>query len=420
MKNLETDFLVVGGGPVGLILALALAKSDYQVIVVEKDQPDFLIPQSANAFDGRALALSYGSVQFLKTIGVWREIVQFTTAIKTVHVSQKGYFGITTITADELNVPALGYSIQGRDLGQSLWSQVQDSPSITVLANSCLQEFEQSVEISSPAGKEFSQDYFVNAKLLTNQTESVAVKAHILVGADGTQSSVRKALGFDLHKKDYQETGILARIETAENPQGMAFERFTESGPMALLPLNGHYHKAVWVCPSEQKDEILALDDTAFLQAFSERMGERFGGYISVSKRLAYPLVETSVDKITQGFAVLMGNAAHTQHPVAAQGLNLGIDDIADFIDHLSKVQSALQNQSGNRSTTKELFSTLLVDYELSRQAKHQAVMGMTDSLIQLFEHPSSLIGHARGLGLTAMQALPPLKKRFAQFAMGK
>lgn len=412
--SLQTDFLISGGGPVGLILAIGLARQGHQVIVAESQKPAWNQrhaeaadeAQTANAFDGRVLALSYGSVRLLQSLEIWPGLQKFATRISDVHVSQKGFLGVTTLSAQEAGVPALGFSVQGQDLGLVLWQEAEKYDNIRLLSPVSLTTFTQLEESSR-----MDNVLPIEAVLKSDAQEAgvQTVQCKCLIGADGTQSQVRQQMGLKLHTKDYHAFGILARIETRQHPNGLAFERFTRQGPVALLPMDGYFHKAVWVCPQEQKDTILALDDEAYMQAFSDRMGARLGGFVSVSKRLAYPLKETSLDEISRGSVVLMGNAAHTQHPVAAQGLNLGIADIDEFLTMLDELDI----------NDRMALEAVIASYAHSRQQHHAKVMGMTDGLINLFQNKSQTVGHLRGLGLMAMQALPPLKKRFARFAMG-
>lgn len=409
----STDVLIVGAGPVGLILAIGLAKQGIKSIVIEKQSLSFTQEQTDNAFDGRVLALSHGSIKTLQKLGIWESLSAEATPIKQVHVSQKGHLGVVTMTAQEMQVPALGYSIQGRFLGQTLWQTAKQCPQITLLDQSTLESFTQ---LSSSEAPEAPEAFAVTAQIATPEGQ-LGVQSHSLVGADGTDSAVRKGLGLQLIEKDYDAFGVLAQIETREHPQGLAFERFTPEGPMALLPMAGHFHKAVWVCPREQKDAIMGLSNEAFLEQFSARMGERLGGFVSVSKRFVYPLKETSLSRISEGCVVLMGNAAHTQHPVAAQGLNLGISDIAAFLQTLEKQTETFDRPV--KLSNALLLSEWIETYAQERQAYHQKIMGLTDGLIQLFEHASPLVGHARGLGLMAMQAIPIFKQRLAKLAMG-
>lgn len=381
--------VIVGGGPVGLILAIALAKQGKAVTVIEKNSFE---QGETGSFDGRVLALTYGSMQFLEKLGLGEALQPYITPIEHVHVSQKGYLGLTYLHADEMQVPALGYSITAADLGKVLWHQVKLDANIETFSGSGLVEF--GIEKDGQ-------------KVSFQQGDAVEVRTtQLLVGADGTQSAVRQQLGLAMTEKSYQAFGVISKVTTAEPANGWAFERFTETGPVALLPMQGKAHKAVWVVPEQQIDSIRNMADDVFLEAFSAQIGERFGGFEQVSERVVYPLIETYVPNFIGPRAVLMGNAAHTQHPVAAQGLNLGIADIIEFADMAISTQDI--GEAG-----------FLSAYAQSRHRHHQSVMGLTDSLIQLFQTPSPVVGHFRGLGLMAMHSLPALRKRFASFTMG-
>lgn len=396
---LKTNFVIVGGGPVGLMLAIGLAQAGRKVVLAERFKPaeasDEKQSEVKNSFDGRVLALSHSSKLALEKLNLWSSLATYVTDIQHVHVSQKGYLGITKLHAEEANVPALGYSIQSSDLGHVLWQKANEQANITFLCPATLSHFVQN-ETSVVSEIEV-------------EGQIVQVESSMLIGADGTDSKVRQILGLALEEKSYDAFGVIAQIETEQHPEGWSFERFTEEGPVALLPMSGHFHKAVMVCPAEQVESIKQLNDEDFIERFSDKMGERLGRFISVSPRMAYPLKETYVSQMVSGRAILMGNASHTQHPVAAQGLNLGIRDIDEFLAYF-RTQDGVENLSN---------LDFLIEYAAVRKQDHEKVMGLTDSLIQVFEHTSPVVGHLRGIGLMAMQAVPKLRKRFTRFAMG-
>lgn len=388
MDATDTDVLIVGGGPVGLCLALGLAQKQARVTLLEAVEP---VEGAANSFDGRVLALSEGSRIILENLGVWQDLRPYLTDILHVHVSQKGYLGLTLMHADDMAVPALGYSIRASDLGQVLWQKVRATPAIKVLCPARLVDF--------------SQDALGVLAKLSFKGEEQIHSARLIVGADGTDSQVRKTLGLPLQSKDYQAWAILAQVETEKPHQNWAFERFTQQGPVALLPLNTHSHKLVYVASQQDYQALLALTDAQFIQAFAAKMGERFGAYTRISPRVAYPLKETYVEHVVVERAVLMGNASHTQHPVAAQGLNLGLRDVSEFLfgwDDLALLDETVR----------------LNQYEQQRQRDHRKVMSLTDGLTQVFQHPSPLVGHACGLAMIGLQWMPKLKKRLAKFSM--
>lgn len=406
-QSMKSDAVIAGGGPVGLMLALGLAQQAQKVLLAEAFLP---VEDAPNSFDGRVLALSHGSMLVLETLGVWSDLIPFVTEIEHVHVSQKGYLGITTLHAEEVDVPALGYSIQSCDLGRILWQHVHKSPHIQVLCPARVVDFNMQPEaVSVQISVDSTSD--VDAAV-------IEVKARLIVGADGTHSQVRKILQLPLEEKSYHAFGVLAQIETEEHPNNWSFERFTEEGPVALLPMKGHAHKAVLVCSETEVEHIKGLNDSEFIALFSSKMGERLGAFTQVSPRVVYPLKETYVPQMTKDRALLMGNASHTQHPVAAQGLNLGIQDIEVFLNQLEQRVKEMPTEINAQSIDLGL-PEFLADYAALRKPAHEKVMGLTDGLIQIFQHRSPIVGHLRGLGLMAMQAMPTVKRRFARFAMG-
>jgi len=393
---IKCDAVISGGGPVGLMLALGLAQQAFQVVLAEIFVPTADAP---NSFDGRVLALSHGSMLVLKKLNVWNDLVEHVTEIHHVHVSQKGYLGLTKLHAEEVDVPALGYSIQSSDLGKVLWQHVQQNQQIQLLCPARLVTFEERDSV-------IRAEIAVDSKGVCIPGESYKVEAKLIVGADGTDSQVRKTVGLPIEVKSYQAFGVITQIETEMHPQGWSFERFTEKGPVALLPMKGHFHKAVMVCPEDEVESVKALNDAEYIALFTSKMGARLGRFIHVSPRVMYPLKESYVSQMSKGRALLMGNASHTQHPVAAQGLNLGIRDIEVFLEMTSSTDDIGRPE-------------FLTEYATARKPDHEKVMGMTDGLIDIFQHQSPIVGHLRGIGLMAMQALPTLKKRFSRFAMG-
>jgi 2-octaprenyl-6-methoxyphenol hydroxylase len=381
------DAVIIGAGPVGLILAIGLAKQGKSVAIVEKEAV-----QQSPSFDGRVLALTNGSMNVLDSLGLWNDLQAVTTEIKHVHVSQKGYLGLTQIHADEMNVDALGYSVTSADLGKELWKKAEEEAKIKILSEAELVSFE-------------SDNQEVQLKI-TRGGGSETLSSQIIVGADGTNSKVREILNIPAIEKSYDAFGVIAKIETEEDPQGWSYERFTTEGPVALLPMGGKFHKAVMVVPNKKIEQVKAFSDDKFIDAFTEKMGERLGEFVSVSNRVSYPLIESYAKKMIANRAMLIGNASHTQHPVAAQGLNLGISDIAELL-----LLTDQQKDLGNADR--------LLEYERLRQPEHERIMGFTDSLIQIFETKSSVVGHLRGLGLMAMESMPNQRKKLAKMAMG-
>lgn len=413
LQKMTADVFISGGGPVGLMLALGLAQQNYQVVLAEPFpvNEDDLESTAKNSFDGRVLALSKGSQKFLQKLGLWTELSPKCTAIEHIHVSQKGYLGLTTLHADEVDVDALGFSIKSSDLGLVLWRNVNATENITTFTPAKLSSFEQNSQKVTVTVEAVAADQETEQAEQSEKANIVAeVTVDLIVGADGTNSKVRQILNLPLEEKFYDAYGVLAQIETEQHPQGWAYERFTENGPVALLPLNNHFHKAVMVVPSAEVERVQALNDKEYLNLFADKMGERLGAFTKVSDRVVYPLKESYAPQMSLGRALLMGNASHTQHPVAAQGLNLGIRDIEVFL--------ALCERHADSPSFDMGAKQLLHDYVEQREPDHKKVMGLTDTLIQVFQHQSPIVGHLRGIGMMAMQAMPSVKKRFSKFAM--
>jgi len=401
-NSLTKDIVIQGGGPVGLMTAIGFAKQGKQVLLVEKT-PESKIQQlvkggEAASFDGRVLALTLGSQQFLEQLGVMASLKPFTTAIQHVHISQQGFMGLTLLHADEVDAESLGFSVMGADLGKTLWQTAMAEPLIEVV-------YDASISMLDMGASGVALEIAALSEGLT----TLDVNASMVIGADGTESQVRQLLNLPMEEKAYGAYGVIAKVRTECKHEGWSFERFTESGPVALLPLNEDEHKAVYVCPDSKIDEVMAWTDDAFIEAFSERMGERLGAFTLLSKRLAYPLKEAYAPEMGVELALLIGNASHTQHPVAAQGLNLGIRDISVLLEMLCEVDW----------DDKGALRSALENYQQQRQVDHKRTMGMTDGLIKLFQTKSPLLGHLRGLGLMALERMPNMKKRFTKRSMG-
>jgi len=375
----HVDIAVVGGGPVGAALAAALAGSDHRVAVLEAR--DVLAAQ-----DPRAIALSQGARLILERLGAWPALADQTTAIETIHVSQRGGFGRAELLASEMGVPALGHVTQYGDLYAALATQLQQSGA-TVLTGA------QVTAIRSTSGYgavEFQRGG--GERLLT---------ADLVVLADGG-----KSLPGPQQVKDYGQTAILCTVTTARPHAGRAYERFTPEGPMALLPLNEAY-ALVWTVPNAQAEAVLALDDAAFLARLYERFGDRQGRFLTASQRAAFPLRMITSEPVQGPRILRIGNAAQTLHPVAGQGFNLGLRD-AWQLGQL--VWDSEKSELGG--------AAFCARYQARRGPDVRGGMRMTDLMVELFSNDHFVLRHGRGLGLALMDALPPLKKIFARKMM--
>ena len=386
-QNTQFDLLIVGGGMVGASLAIALKNSALNIGLIEARS---LANNSQPSYDDRGIALSYGSQTIFQSMGLWPDIAPCATAIKHIHISDRGRFGVTRLSAEKQQVPALGQVLTARDLGQNLNRHLQQMTQLSLFCPaqvSSLSKFDDRIEVSLDNGQKLS--------------------AKLLVAADGRDSTTRRLLGLDAREQHYQQIAITANISTDQAHNGRAFERFTDSGPMALLPMSDNRSSLIWTVSEGQEKALLDAPDTVFLDQLQQRFGYRAGRFIRVGQRSSHPLTLMQADMPVQPRCVLIGNAAHSLHPIAGQGFNLGLRDVA--------VLAELLTDAGEDCG----HAAILHNYQQWRQRDQDQLVRATHRLVQLFSNNISLLGHLRGAGLAALDTLPPLKNWLAQRSMG-
>ncbi len=392
------DVIIVGGGMVGASLAVALLPLNLKVGLVDAfqfgvaDQP---------SYDDRSIALSYGSSLIFKGMGLWEELRSKTTAINKIHVSDRGHFGAARLTAEQEKVPALGYLVESRILGKQLYDVLEESDIELIVPAKVnkIEEATDSIRINVDKGE-----------------EKIQLRAKLLIAADGTESKVRELSGIEVTRADYQQSAIVANVSTEKSHKGQAFERFTNTGPIALLPMSENRCSLVWTHNTKQGtetvDETMALDDEAFLKKLGEEFGFRLGRFTKVGKRSAFPLSLVTANKNTANRTVIIGNASHTLHPVAGQGLNLALRDVAVLTDLIDELMSQQQ-------TKLEDVDALLQSYEAKREGDLKNTVRYTDSLVRMFSNDNFLLGHVRAGGLLAIDRFPPFRKWLTRQSMG-
>lgn len=370
------EVAIVGGGPVGATLALALADRGLEVALFEA-KPTY--PSVLG--DPRALALSEGTRQILTWLDVWPKITP-ATPITQVHVSQQGGFGQTHLPATDVQQTALGYVVNYDTLAHALQQQV----------------LTQNVPVYTHARVEqlTSLTHFAHLKMATPQGEQQVLAQQIVV-ADG--GALLQHLAVGQREKDYGQTALLTEISLAKAHNGMAYERFTTDGALALLPF-GEKYAVVWTVPTARAHTLLAASESEFLAALQASFGLRAGEFLQATPRAAYPLRARYSLPHRHSRIVCVGNAAQTLHPVAGQGFNLGIRDawcLADILANTPKTQLGTP--------------TMMADYRHQRRLDVTGTLGFTDSLLQIFAQPNPLIRSLRGMGLHALDNLPPAKR---------
>lgn len=385
VKTVRCDVAIAGGGMVGLSLAAALAELPLDVVVFEPVAPESTEQPS---FDSRTTALSSGSRRVLEGIGAWPALAARATPIRRIHISERGIFGTATLDAGEQGLAALGYTIENRLLGQALRERVAGFPRIQLhpARVAWLEPGVDTVRLSTEAGETF--------------------EARLLVAADGAQSAVRSALGIGATVADYGQHAVIAHVDTTRFHDYTAFERFTKTGPLAVLPIVEGRSAVVWTLAPEAASRALTLDERAFLSELQQAFGLRLGRFTRVGRRQTYPLALTKAERLTAPRAAALGNAAQALHPVAGQGFNLALRDVAMLAE--------LVAPGGDPGAI-----ALLARYADWRAPDREAVIRFTDSLVRGFGLPLGPLRRARGQGLVLFDLLRPVKHEFARRTMG-
>ena len=418
----DYDVIIAGGGMVGASLAHALAGGGLRVAVVE---PVPLAADSQPSYDDRAIALAYGTRRILEGLGVWPALVPHAEPIRRVHVSDRGGLGFTHLDARDECAEALGYVVTARDLGNALLAPLTRttgggsgfSPTERRAGDAGLTPAASRMERADLHCPARVADFVVETDRVRVMVESGeapstarSIAARLLVAADGGRSAIRERLGVAQRHHAYGHHAVIANLTPSLPHEGVAYERFTETGPLALLPMTGNRCGLVWTARDADLADVLALDDRAFLAALQERFGFRLGRFVAVGRRSHYPLELRLAETQVLDRVAIIGNAAHTVHPIAGQGFNLGIRDVAMLADVLIEA-----HRSG-----RDLGSlTVLRDYETARRRDQRTVALATDALARLFVNPLGPLRLARNVGMTLLDVLPPARHLLARVGMG-
>jgi len=399
---MQQEVIIVGGGMVGLSLALMLAKAKIAVKLLEAIQyPNYedadLAPYHSS-FDARNSALSRRSVQIYQELGLWDVLQQHATPILQVHITEQGSFGKARLLAEQEKVENFGQVIENAWLGRVLLTQVRQQPLIELI---------DGVQVTALTQ---DQDYAYIEALRGQQP--LSLQAKLLIAADGRDSFCRQALGIGVDEHDYDQVAIVTTVQTSKPHEQVGFERFSPLGPLALLPLPGEYRRSVvWPVKKGTEQEWLGDDnDQHFLAALQQAYGDRAGKFQKTGKRFSYPLSQVLAEKQASGRVVLMGNAAHTIHPVAGQGFNLCMRDAYVLVRSLTE-QLAKSSDIGE--------PRMLLAYEAARLTDQQRVIKFCDSVVRGFSNQNPILKLIRNTGLLAFDVVPGIKPLIANYAMG-
>ena len=399
---MQQEVIIVGGGMVGLSLALMLAKTGIAVKLLEAiqypDYDDINLAPYHSSFDARNSALSRRSVQIYQELGLWDALQEHATPILEVNITEQGSFGKARLIAEQEKVESFGQVIENAWLGRVLLTQVKKEPLIELI---------DGVQVTSLIqDKDFA---YIEAQ---RGETALKLQSKLVIAADGRDSFCRKALGIGASVHDYDQVAIVTTVQTSKPHQHVGFERFSPLGPLALLPLPGEYRRSVvWPVPKGTEHEWLGDEnDQHFLHALQQTYGDRAGKFQKTGKRFSFPLSQVLAEKQAVGRVVLMGNAAHTIHPVAGQGFNLCMRDA--YV--LNRYLAEQLEQGGDLGDAQ-----MLQDYEKTRLKDQQRVIKFCDSVVRGFSNQNPFLKLIRNTGLVAFENIPGIKPLVANYAMG-
>ena len=391
------DIVVAGGGMIGSSLALALAPLGLRVAIVESVARTSM---SQPSFDDRSTALSRSTQRMFEAMGLWHDIVAAATPISSIHVSDKGRFGFSHIDAEEQGVEALGYVVINRVLGGVLQSALENVAALEFLCPVRI------VAANTGPAK-------VSVIIEDGDGKRGDISCGLLVAADGANSTVRDMLGIAAKQVAYGQRAVIGNLLTEKPLNNCAYERFTANGPLALLPVADERAGFVWTVSEQEANRVLGLDDQTFLAEMQQAFGFRLGSFSTVGKRAAYPLILSKALRLTAQRAVLVGNAAHGLHPVAAQGFNLGLRDVATLCD-------CIADELRESNDTADIGSTELLErYTKWRSSDQKKLVGFTDGIVRLFNSSSPPMRLLRDVGMVGFDLVPGVRSLFAKHTMG-
>jgi len=389
----DVDVVVVGGGMVGGLLAAALAP--LTVAVIDSAEPKPFEPGSSPSYDLRVSALSIASRRMLEAVGAWQGIeARRLCPYRNLSVWDGERGGRTDFHARDAGVPELGYIVENRVIQLSLWDQLQKLPNVSCYCPTTLSSIE-------------ADDSGVTVKL---DTVGTPIRARVVVGADGAASAVRQQAGIGIDSTSYEQHALVANVTTALPQQQITWQRFVPTGPQAMLPLCGSRASLVWYSSADEVARLNELENEAFIEELCDAFPEELGGIKSVEARASFPITKAHATSYTANRIVLAGDAAHTVHPLAGQGVNIGLLDAAALAETLLKAHSAGRDIAAGQ---------VLARYERWRRFENSLMIESLDAIHKAFSEQPGWFKHMRSAGLNTVNQLPFVRNRLMQRAMG-
>lgn len=393
----QYDVAIVGAGMAGATLALAIDRlctsspSKLNIAVIEANQMDE--QQQHPGFDSRSIALSYGTANILKQLQLWPDFLPFVTPITDIEVSDQGHLGLADIKAKDQHVDALGYVVELENVGRIYQQKLSQCASVDYFCPNQVQQIERSLD---------------HVTITLNDNSHITTK--LIVAADGALSESCQQLDIPLKEIDFEQVAVIANVSTDQDPQGRAFERFTQYGPLAFLPMSEGRSSVVWCMPKQRADQVMQADEHVVCEQLQQDFGWRLGKINKVGARACYPLLLRYRESVVSHRSVVIGNAAQTLHPIAGQGFNLGIRDVISLAEEIQKAHQQ-SNDIGDYS--------VLSAYRQRRQNDRTQTMSLTASLVNCFSNDLLTMRIGRNLGLLAISYLPYIKQPIVKRTMG-
>jgi 2-octaprenyl-6-methoxyphenol hydroxylase len=388
------DIAIVGGGLAGASLAAALRELPLSIALIEAHAPD---SSAQPSFDERTTALGNASRRVFEALGLWSRLVPEAAPITSIHVSDAGRFGFARLDADAFGQQALGYVVPNRVLGRELWRSLEGLPRLRALMPARLRSLQVG---ESRAVLDVEQD-----------GRTLQLSARLVIAADGAQSLVRKVAGLGASVDDYGQVAVVAALRMDQRNDGIAYERFTPAGPMALLPIRGAgeaWRTLVWAAAPDDATRLMDLPGDQFMREWQQAFGWRAGRARALGQRGRYPLALTRSSGSVAPRIALLGNASQSLHPVAGQGFNLALRDVATLAEMLANAGDAdigaLDWLSG---------------FEAARGTDRNGVVGFTDTLVRTFGSRHPAVMATRDAGLLLFDLLPPAKRALSRVSLG-